>query len=128
MRKIIAGVLLTGMLTYFMPMALSASDQDDFEVIKKAVKENREAKPNKEVKWFKLQVTDHRTGKDIIRISLPIIIAETMARCSEGKHMKFEHHECDFSLKDILKQLKELGPQMFIEISAEKETLKLWIE
>ena len=65
-----------------------AEAADDIQAIKKAVKENPNYEPGKEVKWFKVLVTDNKAGKDKVRITLPLSLVEAFVKCSGDDHLK----------------------------------------
>jgi len=105
-----------------------AESRDDIQAVKKAVKDNPNYEAGKEVKWFKLLVTDNKTNKDKVRITLPISLVEVLIKCAESRHMKIHGEECDIDLKELFKQLKEVGPMAIIEVYEDDETVKVWLE
>ncbi len=130
MRKIASLVLMLFVFGVFMPSLALADTRDDFQAIKKAVKENPNYKPGQEVKWFKVLITDNKTKKDKVKITLPIALVETLLECSHQKHMKIDCDEWDIDLKELFAELKKHGPMVFIEIYDEDEdaTIKVWVE
>jgi hypothetical protein len=108
-----------------------AKDRDDMQAIKKAVKENPQFEAGKPAHWFKVTVTDTRTGKDKVRITLPIDLVEILAKYADQdeKHcLKLDRMDMDVNLSQLFAELKKLGPMMFIEICQERETVKIWME
>jgi len=103
-----------------------AEGHDDIQAIKKAVKENPNYEPGKEVKWFKVLVTED--GKDKVRITLPISLVEAFIKCADDKHMHFDHGDCDIDFEQLLTELKKVGPMAIVEIYDEGETVKVWLE
>jgi hypothetical protein len=65
------------------PVAARADRRDDLQAIKKAVKENPAYEPGKEVRWFKILVTDHRSHKETVRITLPIAVFDLFMKYSD---------------------------------------------
>lgn len=130
MRKIASLVLMLFVLGLFMPSLALADHKDDFQAIKKAIKENPEYKPGQEVKWFKVLITDNKTKKEKVKITLPITLVEALLKCSHQKHMKIDSDEWDIDLKEIFEELKKHGPMVFIEVYDEDEdaTIKVWVE
>lgn len=130
MRKIASLVLMLFVFGVFMPSLALADTRDDFQAIKKAVKENPDYKPGQEVKWFKVLITDNKTKKDKVKITLPIALVEALLECSHQKHMKIDCDEWDIDLKELFAELKKHGPMVFIEIYDEDEdaTIKVWVE
>jgi len=107
---------------------LTIDKRDDFQVIKKAVKENPSYEQGKEVKWFKVLVTDTRTNKDKVRVTLPISLVELLLNCSHEKHFRFRDKECDIDFRELFIELKKLGPMVLIEVFDEDEIVKVWLE
>ncbi|MBC7349054.1 MAG: hypothetical protein H5U05_03680 [Candidatus Aminicenantes bacterium] len=127
MKKLI---LLTTLLlaTLFLTVALfGAGDRDDYQVIKKAVQDSPRVEPAKEVKWFKVLVTDTRTGKEKVKVTMPIALVEIFARCAENKEVKMGSG-CSLNLEQLLAELKKAGPLAIIEVNEEEETVKVWLE
>jgi hypothetical protein len=108
-----------------------AKDKDDMQAIKKAVKENPQFESGKLAQWFKVLVTDSKTGKDKVRLTLPINLVEIMAKYA-GQHgkpcLKLDREGMDINLSELFAELKKLGPMMFIEVYEEDETVKIWLE
>jgi len=128
MKKIASLVLIVFVLGVFLPNLLLADSKDDIQAIKKAVKKNPAYKEGEEVKWFKVLVTDNKTKKDKVRITLPISLIETFLKCSNEKSMKINRDECDVDLKELFAELKKLGPMVLIEVYEDEETVKVWLE
>ncbi|MGB4704637.1 MAG: hypothetical protein WBI18_06145 [Candidatus Saccharicenans sp.] len=105
-----------------------AVDKDDYQVIKKAVQESGKAEQVKEVKWFKVLVTDSRTGKEKVRITMPVALVEIFARCAENKEVRLGGDACTLNLEQLLAELKKVGPLAIIEVNEEDETVKVWLE
>jgi len=105
--------------------------QDKAQDIKKAVKENPQFESGKPAQWFKVLVTDSKTGKDKVRLTLPISLVEVMAKYAgqDAKHcLKLDREGMDINLSELFAELKKLGPMMFIEVYEEDETVKIWLE
>lgn len=117
---LLAALMLTGVL-------LGAGDRDDYQVIKKAVQDSPRVEPVKEVKWFKVLVTDTKTGKEKVRVTMPITLVEIFARCAENKQVKMGNH-CSLNLEQLLAELKKAGPLAIIEVNEEDEIVKVWLE
>jgi len=128
MKKVAILVLVVIIIAFLLAIFALAESKDDIQAIKKAVKENPNYEAGKEVKWFKVLVTDDKTKKDRVRITLPISLVEVFIKCAEDKHMKIHRDECDIDLKELFKQLKEMGPMAFIEVYEDGETVKVWLE
>ncbi len=105
-----------------------AGPQNDFQAIKKAVKDNPAFEAGKEVKWFKVLVTDAKTNKDRVRITLPLALVEIVVRHTEGKHLKLGDSHRDIDLGALFAELKKLGPMALIEIFEDDEIVKIWLE
>jgi hypothetical protein len=126
MKKVASLVLIVFVLVVFLPNILLADSKDDIQTIKKAVKKNPVYKAGEEVKWFKVLVTDNKTKKDKVKITLPISLIETLLRCVDEEDLNIEGDECDIDLKELFAELKKLGPTVIIEITEDDETVKVW--
>lgn len=128
MKRLIVSFLAVVMLTGLAGSLAAAGIQNDFQAIKKAVKENPVYESGKEVKWFKVLVTDSKTNKDKVRITLPISLVEVFVRCADNKHVRLNRHDCDIDVGELFAELKKLGPMALIEVYEEHETVKVWLE
>ncbi|NIO48955.1 MAG: hypothetical protein GTN73_05895 [Candidatus Aminicenantes bacterium] len=128
MKKVASIVLVVFVLGVFLPNLLMADSKDDIQTIKKAVKKNPEYKAGQEAKWFKVLVTDNKTKKDKVKITLPISVIETLLKCVDLEDLKIDEDECDIDLKELFAELKELGPAVLIEVIEDDETIKIWFE
>ena len=128
MKKIAGFILVAFILSFVMPnLVLADTRDDDFQAIKKAVKENPSYEAGKEVKWFKVLITDNVTKEDKVKITLPISVIELLLKHG-NKHPKMNLDECDVDIGELFKELKKLGPMVFIEINDDGETIKVWFE
>ncbi|MDI6849008.1 MAG: hypothetical protein QME69_04355 [Candidatus Saccharicenans sp.] len=123
-------ILVTTLVLSLLLLAsnLAAGDRDDYQVIKKAVQETSKVEPVKEVKWFKVLVTDTRTGKEKVKITMPISLVEIFARCADNKEVRLGRDGCTLNLPELLAELKKVGPLAIIEVNEEDETVKVWLE
>ena len=128
MKKVAIIVLIVFVFTFLLVNLATARNEDDLQAIKKAVKKNPEYEAGKEVKWFKVLVTDNKTKKDKVKITLPISLIEFFINCAHDKHLKVNRDDCDIDLKELFKELKKLGPTVFIEVVEDDETVKVWFE
>ncbi len=128
MKKVASLALILFVLGVFLPNYLHADSNDDIQTIKKAVKKNPEYKAGEEVKWFKLLVTDSKTKKDKVKITLPISLIETLLECVDEEDLDIDADECEIDLKELFKELKELGPAVIIEVIEDDEIIKIWFE
>ncbi|NOR22520.1 MAG: hypothetical protein GQ476_07545 [Candidatus Aminicenantes bacterium] len=128
MKKVASLVLIVFVLGVFLPNLLLADSKDEIQAIKKAVKKNPEYKAGEEVKWFKVLVTDNKTKKDKVKITLPISLIETLLKCVDEDDLNIDMDECDINLKELFAELKRLGPTVLIEVIEDDETVKIWFE
>ncbi len=129
MKKIILVVMGIAVLVFlFMGAGLASVKNDDLQTIKKAVKENPNYEPGKEVKWFKVLVTDTKTNKDRVRITLPLVLVEAFVKCADNKELRLHDHNCNINLDELLTELKKTGPTALIEVYDEDELVKVWLE
>ncbi|MDH7492279.1 MAG: hypothetical protein QHH44_00195 [Candidatus Saccharicenans sp.] len=127
MKKVILITTLVLATLFLTAVLFGAGDRDDYQVIKKAVQDSPKVEPVKEVKWFKVLVTDTRTGKEKVKITMPIALVEIFARCAENKEVKMGSG-CSLNLEQLLAELKKAGPLAIIEVNEEEETVKVWLE
>ena len=128
MKKVAILVLVVFVFSILLAVFLVAEQEDNLQAIKKAVKKNPKYEKGKEVKWFKVLVTDNRTKKDKVKITLPISLLEVILKSSKDKNWNFHGDDCDIDLKELFTELKKLGPMVFIEVQEEDETIKIWLE
>lgn len=127
MKKVIMITTLLLAALMFTGLLFGAGDRDDYQVIKKAVQDGPRVEPVKEVKWFKVLVTDTKTGKEKVRITMPIALVEIFARCAENKQVKMGNN-CSLNLEQLLAELKKAGPLAIVEVNEEDEIVKVWLE
>jgi hypothetical protein len=127
---IIAAVILFGLS--LAPSAALPADihDDDADVIKRAVKSNPYYQKGKEVKWFKLEVTNTVTDKVEVKITLPISLFEIILESSRDRDMRIDRDDLDLDLKELFQSLKKAGPMSIIEIYDEEDghEVKIWLE
>lgn len=128
MKKLAILVIIILALSLLLVTILLAESRDDIQAIKKAVKKNPAYESGQEVKWFKLLVTDNRTRKDKVKMTLPVALIEVFIQCTEDKNLRIKRDDCDVDLKELFQDLKKLGPMSVIEIYEEEVTLKVWFE
>ena len=109
MKKAAILVLILLALSVVLVSFLLAGGSDDYQVIKKAVKENPNYKPGKEAKWFKVLIADSKTNKVRVKVTLPISVIEIFLECTDDKRLKIDHDDCEIDLKEVFKELKERG-------------------
>jgi hypothetical protein len=128
MKKTSIAILLLMTAAFLLGPYLLADSRDDLQAIKKAVKENPAYEAGKEVKWFKILVADSKTGKDKVRVTMPIAIVEIFLRCADNKHLRIRESDCDIDLAAVFKELKTMGPMALIEVYEDDATVKIWLE
>lgn len=128
MKRTAFVVLAVAALAFALGGTVRAEGPDDIQAIKKAVKENPAYEPGKDVKWFKVLVTDNKAGKDKVRVTLPLGIVEAFVKCADSDHLKLDRGHSDIDLGQLLAELKKVGPMAIIEIFEEDETVKVWLE
>jgi hypothetical protein len=128
MRKTAIAILVAVAIALLATPVLRAQNHDDFQAIQKAVKQNPAYEEGKEAKWFKVLITDTKTGKDKVRVTLPLALVEALINCADDKSMKFKEEGCDVDLKALFAELKKVGPMALIEIMDEGSLIKVWLE
>ncbi len=128
MKRITVFVLAL-ILMGFMSAGIAFADSDeDYQAVKKAVKDNPQYDPGKEAKWFKVLVTDTQTNKDKVKITLPISLVELFMKCTDNKNLRIDRDEYDIDLKELFAELKKVGPMALIEVYENDEIIKIWLE
>ena len=103
-------------------------ENDDLQVIKKAVKENPQYSAQSEIKWIKLTVTDLKTNKEKVKIKFPVVLFEIIMNATDGKKMNIGCENFDVDIRELFYELKKLGPMSLIEIGSDDNLLKIWLE
>ena len=124
---IIAAVALVAVMFTLSAFGMS-EHRDEYQVVKKAVKENPNAVPAGTAKWFKVLVTDAKTGKDKVRITLPLSVIDILSKCVDTDDLEMHRHGCNINLAELFNELKAAGPMMFVEVQEEDEIVKVWLE
>lgn len=128
MKKTTIAILAVLAVAFLATPVLRASTTNDFQAIQKAVKQNPAYEEGKEVKWFKVLITDTKTGKDKVRVTLPLALVEALVKCADDKSMKVKEEGCDIDFKVLFAELKKVGPMALIEIMDEGALIKVWLE
>jgi hypothetical protein len=128
MKKAVLIVVFAFCVAFLLGTIGLAKTNDDLQTIKKAVKENPSYEPGKEVKWFKVLVTDTKTNKDRVKITLPLALVEAFVKCADNKHLRLHDQETDINFEELLTELKKVGPMALIELYEDDEMVKVWLE
>jgi hypothetical protein len=128
MKKIAIAVLAVVAISLIAVPVLRAEGANDFQAIQKAVKQNPAYEEGKEARWFKVLVTDTKTGKDKVKITLPLALVEAFLKCSNDTHVRFKKSGCDIDFQALFTELKKVGPMALVEIVDEDAIVKLWLE
>ncbi|MFA4925250.1 MAG: hypothetical protein WC524_01195 [Candidatus Aminicenantales bacterium] len=126
-RKVMTAVLMVIFLCLIAGPSFTL-DKDDYQVIKKAVQENPKTQPAGEAKWFKVLIVDKATGKEKVRVTLPISLVEIFARCAENEEIKMDGKNQNLNVEQLIEQLKKAGSMSIVEIDDEEATIKVWLE
>jgi hypothetical protein len=105
-----------------------AANHNDFKIIQKAVKQNPAYEEGKEVKWFKVLITDGKTNDAKVKVTLPIALVEVLINCTDSRHFKIDDGNCDIDLKAVWAALKQAGPMALVEIEDDGAIIKVWLE
>jgi len=128
MKKTAILVLSVLAMSFFLGFFAMAQESADFRAIKSALAEGSSSGGEKEAKWFKILITDNRTGKDKVKVTLPISVVELFLKYAEDEHLRFNEHHSEIDLRQVLKELKSMAPMSIIEINEDGETIKIWFE
>ncbi|MBP6909354.1 MAG: hypothetical protein KBC18_02890 [Candidatus Saccharicenans sp.] len=126
-RKVIMAVLMVIFLCLTAGPSYT-SDKDDYQVIKKAVQENPKIQPAGEAKWLKVLIVDKATGKEKVKVTLPLSLVEIFARCAGKEEIKMDGKNQNLNVEQLIEQLKKAGSMSIVEIDDEEATIKVWLE
>lgn len=128
MRRTTIAILALAALIALAGPSLAAS-RNDFKVIQNAVRQSSAPESRHELKWFKVLIQDHRSGRAAVKITLPIPVIELVLASSDSHHFRVHDDRCEIDLKAVWKALKEAGPQALVEIRGDDgAVLKVWLE
>lgn len=122
-------LITTLVMTMFMAAALLplyGNSNQDYKVIKNAVKKSKKAGNPGELSWFKIQVTDNKTKKVKVNITLPFSLVDLLSDCID-EDIKIKDKE-KINFKKVVEELKKHGPMTLVEVYEEDETVKIWFE
>jgi len=122
---VILGIFCLGILA---APAVAAAAHDDFKAIQKAVKKNPAYEEGREVRWFKVLITDEKSNDAKVKVTLPIALIEVLINCTDSRHFKVDDGDCDIDLKALWTELKKAGPMALIEIREDGALIKIWLE
>ena len=110
-----------------------AANRNDFKVIQSAVKKspNPEYVEGREVRWFKVLITDSKSSEAKVKLTLPVALIELILSCDDTRHVKIhddKHGRCEVDLKALWTELKKAGPMSIIEIEDDGAVVKVWLE
>lgn len=128
MRKIALFVLVAIISCFILTNLLLSTEDFDLQTIKKAVKKNPRYSTNKEVRWFKIIITNKHKKREKIQVTLPLTLVDLFFDCTKEKELKIDCDDYDLDLRKLYKELKKEGPMSLIEITGEDAILKIWLE
>jgi hypothetical protein len=132
MKKTAIAILALFLLGAAAPPA-AAADHRDFKVIQAAVKKspNPEYVEGREVRWFKVLITDSRSSDAKIKLTLPVALIELILSSDATRHVRFDDGKrgpCEVDLKALWTELKKAGPMALVEIEDDGAVVKVWLE
>jgi hypothetical protein len=128
MKTKAVGALIVLVAALLAAPVLMADRGDDFRTFQKAVKQNPVYEAGKEVKWFKVLITDAKRGKDTVKITLPLALVEALFKCAGDNHVRLHDLDCDVDFRALFAELKKEGPASLLEITDDGATIKIWLE
>jgi hypothetical protein len=117
--------LVVFLIAFVMAAGLFANSDDDYKVIKNAVKSSGTGQ--NDARWLKIVVTGKDGNKENAKISLPLSLVEMMINACPEEKFKLDHG-CHIDIRKIWNELKKAGPQALIEVEDHGETVKIWFE
>ncbi len=132
MKKTIIAILAVFLLGAVTAPA-AAANRNDFKIIQAAVKKspNPEYVEGREVRWFKVLITDSKSSQAKVKLTLPVALIELILSCDDTRHVKIDDDKygtCEVDLKALWMELKKAGPTALIEIEDEGAVVKVWLE
>jgi starvation-inducible outer membrane lipoprotein len=127
-KKIAAAALAAVLVAALAVPSAAAERRDEFQIIKKAVRENPDYRPGTDVRFLKVLVADTRTGHEEVRLTLPLVLVDIVARSVGRTRIDTGHGCCDLDLVDLLADLRKAGPMALVEITGRDGLLKIWLE
>jgi hypothetical protein len=123
------GTAVAGIAVFVFCLAASiaaAGEEDDLQVIKKAVECSHHGDHGKPAEWFRILITDDKSGGDVVKVTLPISLRKILTHVSKDGH----HHPChgDHQKSEAIKCLEELLPLTLLEIIDDGTKVKVWLE
>lgn len=128
MKKIALWTLVAVLGIALAAPALAGPQRDDLRTIKKAVRENPDARPGKEPRFLKVLVLDEKSGREKVKITLPLALVDLALRCAGKTRIDLGRGECDVDLAALFDELKKAGPASIVEIADHGEIVKVWLE
>ncbi len=128
MKKTVYAALAVLAIAFLAGPLFAAGNGNDFQAIQKAVKQNPSYEKGKDVTLFKVLITDLKSGKEEVKITLPLSLVEALVSCADSRHMRFHDEGCDIDLKVLLAEMKKAGPAFLIELKGEDALIKVWLE
>jgi hypothetical protein len=126
MKKCVAVAAIAALLICLAIPAVAGGNEDELKVIKRAVKGRMDGPPEKSVMWFKVLILDNESGRQVFKVTLPIVIVRCLAKASKNTPM--HTNRCDIDLAVVLHELEELSPLTLLEIVDEDSIVKIWLE
>jgi hypothetical protein len=132
MKKTII-VILALFVIGAMTVPAVAANRNDFKIIQAAVKKspNPEYVEGREVRWFKVLITDSRSNNARVKLTLPVALIELILSCDATRHVKFDdgrRGHCEVDLRALWMELKKAGPMAIVEIEDDGAVVKVWLE
>jgi hypothetical protein len=128
MKKTAIILLVVVVVSLILAGILLAREDFDIQSVKKAVKTNPAYRAGQEVRYFKLLITDNRTKKHKVQMTLPVSLIEIFMKCTKNEELNVDCDDYQLDIKELLAELKRAGPMSIIEIVGEEATLKIWFE
>ena len=128
MKRTSPAILAILAFAFLAAPVLRAERPNDFKAIQKAVKRNPAYEEGKEVRWFKVLITEGKASDAKLQISLPIALVDLVLSCADTRHVKIDDGKCDIDLKALWAELKKAGPMALIEIREDGAIIKVWLE
>ncbi len=126
MKKIAIWTLAGLLVVAFVSPAAGAEKRQDLKVIKKAVRENPNYRPGREVTRFNLEIRDTRAHREKVRITLPLALFDLVLKCADNERLRLD--DCDVDIRELFEEMKKAGPMALIEIQDRRGSLRIWLD
>jgi len=127
-KKFLPVLLAAALLALTVAAAPANENRENWQVIKRAVRDDAPRAIGREARFLKILITSGRSHREKLRLTLPLSLVEAVVRMASDKHGHFDCEDLDLDFREVLAELRKGGPQALLEIKEHGETIKIWLE